>query len=63
MTTTVTISVSGKVQAHVHVIHADGAEEEHLVVTASGDVMIPLRDPPDATIKVSEEPVEDQTAS
>jgi hypothetical protein len=58
MTTTITIRVSGEKQAYVHVVHADGAEEEHLVVTASGDVMIPLRDPPDATIKVSEEPVE-----
>jgi hypothetical protein len=57
MTTTVTIRVSGEVQAHVHVIHADGAEEEHFVVAETGDVMIPLRNPPDATIKVSEEPV------
>jgi hypothetical protein len=58
MTTTVTIRVSGKVQTHVRVIHADGAEEEHQVVESSGDVMVPLRDPPDATFKVSEQPLD-----
>jgi hypothetical protein len=60
MTTTVKISVNGNVRSHVHVNHANGTNEEHIVDGAegSGEITLTLRDPPDAVITISEEPAE-----
>lgn len=63
MTTTVKVHVNGKYRAHVNVSHASGEQEEHQVdgngvEGASGELVISLRHPADATFRVSEEPVE-----
>jgi hypothetical protein len=63
MTTTVRIHVGGKYRAHVHVSHAEGTQEEHVVdgtgvEGASGELSISLRHPADAIFKISEEPIE-----
>jgi hypothetical protein len=63
MTTTVKVHVGGKYRAHVAVAHTSGEQEEHTVdgdgvEGAAGELSITLRHPADATIHVSESPVE-----